>query len=182
MIFHRYNKSVDDNKDKLHINCIGVLWINCIRDLKEMSVDQLFNILWIVAKSFLFGMCITKNWKIVHKIKWHSMKRHVTETTPCSVGQNNFSLLCFWTTSFHAESHIHIRQHEKLEYFLLNFLQKRRLTPTFADSPCLLLPGVTNAPGSQENMKITTFSAKWEFLFSANRMWNCANTVIYIVQ
>jgi len=60
------------------------------------------------------------------------MKRHVTETTSCSISrQNNFSLLCFWTTSSHAGSHIHIHQREKLEYFLLNFLQKRRLTPPF---------------------------------------------------
>lgn len=67
------------------MNCIGVLCINCIRDLKETSVDHLFNILWIVTKSFLFGMRVAENWKIAPKIKSHSVKRHMTETTPCSV-------------------------------------------------------------------------------------------------
>lgn len=55
------------------------------------------------------------------------MSRDGNDSVPSR--QNNFSLLCFRTISFRAGSHIHIRQREKLEYFLLNFLQKRRLTP-----------------------------------------------------
>lgn len=58
------------------------------------------------------------------------------------------------------ESYTYIRQCEKLEYFLLKLLQKRRLTPLFAtDSPCLPLLSATNAPESPGNMKTTVLPA-----------------------
>jgi len=83
----------------------------------------------------------------------------------------------FWTISSHAGSHIHIRQREKLEYFLLNFLQKRRLTPPLCRFTHVCCCRMSRIHREARKIWRQLRSLSSEFLFPANRTWNCANIV-----
>lgn len=105
------------------------------------------------------------------------MSRDGNDSAPSR--QNNFSLLCFWTISSRAgESYTYTYTSAWKTGILLTKLPsetKINAHPFATDSPCLPLLSVT--PESPENMKTTALHD--EFLFSANRAWNCANTVMH---
>lgn len=93
-------------------------------------------------------------------LSWNKLAEcHVTETTLLSRRDKIISR-CYVSeliSSRAGESYtyIRIRQREKLEYFLLNFLQKRRLTLTLSLQIHRVCRDVTGAPESPENMKTT---------------------------
>lgn len=134
--------------------------------LREMPVDRLLNILSNCCE--LLDTC-RGNWK-THKINSRYEMSRNGKRLRVPPRQNNFSLLCFFLLLFflnykflRRESYTYTSTW-KTGILLTEVFSETKINAPLCRFTVFAAAGVTDAPGSPENMKTTTLPAKWLFI------------------